>query len=76
MLLRLLCVSSSVNIAKKHFCFSTKVEFNDNDISDPNKLSKEDIFAILSRKGVNYIRVRVWNEPYDNNGNTYGGGNE
>ena len=36
---------------------------------------EEDIFAILSRKGVNYIRVRVWNEPYDNNGNTYGGGN-
>ncbi len=37
--------------------------------------NKEDIFAILSRKGVNYIRVRVWNEPYDSNGNTYGGGN-
>lgn len=36
---------------------------------------KDDIFAILSRKGVNYIRVRVWNEPYDSNGNTYGGGN-
>lgn len=35
----------------------------------------DDIFAILSRKGVNYIRVRVWNEPYDSNGNTYGGGN-
>ncbi|MBR5514398.1 MAG: glycosyl hydrolase 53 family protein [Ruminococcus sp.] len=37
--------------------------------------SKEDIFSILSRKGVNYIRVRVWNEPYDSNGNFYGGGN-
>ena len=24
---------------------------------------------------MNYIRVRVWNEPYDSNGNIYGGGN-
>ena len=25
--------------------------------------------------GVNYIRLRVWNDPYDENGNGYGGGN-
>lgn len=36
---------------------------------------KQDIFQTLSEYGVNYIRVRVWNEPYDNNGNSYGGGN-
>ncbi len=34
-----------------------------------------DIFATLSRAGVNYIRVRVWNDPYDEDGNGYGGGN-
>ena len=36
---------------------------------------KQDIFRTLSEHGVNYIRVRVWNEPYDSRGNSYGGGN-
>ncbi len=35
----------------------------------------EDIFKILADAGVNYVRVRVWNDPYDKNGNGYGGGN-
>ena len=35
----------------------------------------QDIFRTLSEHGVNYIRVRVWNEPYDSRGNSYGGGN-
>ncbi|MGN0142824.1 MAG: glycosyl hydrolase 53 family protein [Roseburia sp.] len=34
-----------------------------------------DLFQILADAGVNYIRVRVWNDPYDKNGNGYGGGN-
>lgn len=34
----------------------------------------QDIFEILAQNGVNYIRVRVWNDPYDENGNSYGGG--
>lgn len=38
--------------------------------------SKEaDIFKTLAQSGINYIRVRVWNDPYDANGNGYGGGN-
>lgn len=36
---------------------------------------EEDIFKILAENGINYIRVRVWNDPYDSNGNSYGGGN-
>lgn len=35
---------------------------------------ERDIFEILAENGVNYIRVRVWNDPYDENGNSYGGG--
>ena len=30
---------------------------------------------ILSENGINYIRVRVWNDPFDGDGNGYGGGN-
>ena len=36
---------------------------------------EDDVFHILSNHGVNYIRVRVWNDPYDGSGNGYGGGN-
>ena len=35
----------------------------------------KDIFDILKENGVNYIRVRVWNNPYDHNGHGYGAGN-
>ncbi len=35
-----------------------------------------DIFDILKAAGVNYVRVRVWNNPYDTTtGSGYGGGN-
>ena len=34
-----------------------------------------DLFKILAESGINYIRVRIWNDPYDSNGNGYGGGN-
>ena len=34
-----------------------------------------DLFEVLSDAGINYIRVRVWNNPYDADGNGYGGGN-
>lgn len=36
---------------------------------------KQDIFQALSESGINYIRVRVWNDPFDSEGNGYGGGN-
>lgn len=36
---------------------------------------EEDFFKILHDSGVNYVRVRVWNNPKDSNGNSYGGGN-
>lgn len=37
--------------------------------------NEKDVYQILSENGVNYIRVRVWNDPFDANGNGYGGGN-
>ncbi len=36
---------------------------------------EEDIFQILKNAGINYIRIRIWNNPKDNEGNSYGGGN-
>lgn len=36
---------------------------------------EQDVFQTLAEAGVNYIRVRIWNDPYDENGNGYGGGN-
>jgi len=37
--------------------------------------NEEDVFKVLKDNGVNYIRVRIWNDPYDADGNGYGGGN-
>lgn len=33
-----------------------------------------DIFEVLEDADVNYVRVRVWNDPFDAAGNGYGGG--
>ena len=41
-----------------------------------NKLETlDDICKFLADQGINHIRIRVWNNPYDTNGNGYGGGN-
>ena len=37
--------------------------------------NERDLFEILAENGVNYIRVRVWVDPFDKDGNGYGGGN-
>ncbi len=37
--------------------------------------NEQDIFKTFADAGINYIRLRVWNDPYDENGNGYGGGN-
>lgn len=34
-----------------------------------------DLFDVLATAGVTDVRVRVWNDPYDEQGNGYGGGN-
>jgi len=37
--------------------------------------AEQDVFQTLAENGVNHIRVRVWNHPYDAEGRGYGGGN-
>ncbi len=36
---------------------------------------EEDLFRILADNGINTIRVRIWNDPFDSEGNSFGGGN-
>lgn len=40
-----------------------------------NALDDQGFFNLLAESGINYVRVRVWNNPYDASGNGYGGGN-
>ncbi|MBQ2802752.1 MAG: glycosyl hydrolase 53 family protein, partial [Lachnospiraceae bacterium] len=42
---------------------------------DGNELDDQGFFNLLKASGINYIRIRVWNDPADENGNGYGGGN-
>jgi len=39
------------------------------------ELDDQGFFDLLASVGINYVRIRVWNDPYDANGNGYGGGN-
>lgn len=40
-----------------------------------NELDIQGFFNLLHDSGTNYIRLRVWNDPFDSKGNSYGGGN-
>ena len=40
-----------------------------------NQGEEQDLLLTLAENGVNTIRIRVWNDPYDENGKGYGGGN-
>ncbi len=37
--------------------------------------NETDVFQLLAEQGITHIRVRIWNDPYDAEGNGYGGGN-
>ena len=37
--------------------------------------NEADALKILADSGINCVRIRVWNDPYDSDGNGYGGGN-
>ena len=37
--------------------------------------NEADLFQVLADNGINVIRVRVWNDPYDAEGHGFGGGN-
>ena len=37
--------------------------------------NETDLFRLLADNGINYVRVRIWNDPYDDAGNGFGGGN-
>lgn len=36
--------------------------------------AQQDIFQTLKENGVNAVRIRVWNDPWDEDGHSYGGG--
>lgn len=37
--------------------------------------NESDALTVLANSGANYVRIRVWNDPFDTDGNGYGGGN-
>ena len=39
-----------------------------------NEGKEASLLKVLSDNGVNYIRIRIWNVPYNEKGETYGGG--
>ena len=47
------------------------VEYRD---FEGNQLDESGFFKLLAECGVNAVRVRIWNDPKDKDGNSYGGG--
>ena len=41
-----------------------------------NEGKEASLLKVLSDNGVNYIRIRIWNDPYNEKGETYGGGSK
>lgn len=39
-----------------------------------NVVDDAGFFKVLAEAGINWVRIRIWNDPYDSKGNTYGGG--
>ena len=59
-------VSSYVSLRQSGVVFR---DWNGDEIDD------QQFFNQLKEAGVNYVRLRVWNDPYDADRNGYGGGN-
>lgn len=43
--------------------------------ADGKALSDEEFFKAIKDGGTNWVRIRIWDNPYDSSGNGYGGGN-
>ncbi|AUF83445.1 hypothetical protein CXP39_01335 [Mesoplasma syrphidae] len=72
-------VSSYAEIIEQSTLDNGEVKSYSNLTDDEQKIyynfagEKENLFKILADNGANSIRLRVWNDPYEN-GQTYGGG--
>ena len=53
--------------------FNSGVTYKDEDGNTIDNVT--DFCKLLKANGITHIRVRVWNDPYDSDGNGYGGGN-
>ncbi|MGC4175167.1 glycosyl hydrolase 53 family protein [Demequina sp.] len=55
---------------------STVLSLEESGVTFKDNNGKEaDLFDVLKHNGVTHVRVRVWNDPFDAQGNGYGGGN-
>ncbi len=61
-----------VDISSYEALYNSGVTFYD---FDGNSLDEQGFFDLLAEGGSNYVRLRVWNDPFDESGNGYGAGN-
>lgn len=50
-------------------------DFEGNELPLEPEDGENGFFDFLGECGINWVRLRVWNDPYDEDGNGYGGGN-
>ncbi len=64
-------LSSFVSVRQSGVVF--KADTNGDGVAEA--LSDQQFFNYLKDGGTNWVRIRIWNDPYDSSGNGYGGGN-
>ncbi|MCR5106148.1 MAG: glycosyl hydrolase 53 family protein, partial [Eubacterium sp.] len=60
------------DISAVHSIFKSGAKYYD---YNGEELDEAGFFKFLSNNGVNWVRIRVWNDPYDADRKSYGGGN-
>lgn len=60
------------DISAVHSIFESGAKYYD---YNGEELDEAGFFKFLSNNGVNWVRIRVWNDPYDADRKSYGGGN-
>lgn len=50
-------------------------DFDGNELAYAPVEGEKGFFAFLHECGINWVRIRIWNNPYDGEGHGYGGGN-
>ena len=50
-------------------------DFEGNELKYAPLEGEKGFFSFLKECGINWVRIRIWNNPYDEEGNCYGGGN-
>jgi len=70
-----ICGADISSIKSEYESGARYYDFNGRELFYAPGEGQKGFFSFLKECGINWVRIRVWNDPYDEEGNGYGGGN-